>query len=237
MNSRRDVSAAARGPPSVKPRAQARPHRHEGNLMTVTAIPVTSAGATGARVLRGSRSAPYTTASGHRVLPGCYGISHGGSITGDLIRPATRARAGHAFIYIRHRPVVGAGPPPVRISPAAAHPDAIWNVRCPLTAAQRDRICARALALVGRAYDYPAYTGFALRVLKVRDGAELDPVFKADHWRVCSGVGGDCSACGGTPLQRGLGAPTRPGPAGRDPGPGPRARPGEPEAPVRALAS
>ena len=78
---------------------------------------------------------------------------------------------------------------------AAADRDYVPSpVRCPLTAAQRDRICARALALVGRAYDYPAYTGFALRVLKVRDGAELNPVFKADHWRVCSELVADCQA-------------------------------------------
>ena len=108
--------------------------------MTVTAIPVASAGATGARVLRGSRPAPYIAASGDRILPGCYGISRGGSITGDLIRPATGARAGHAFIYVGNGHVVEAAPPAARISPAASHPEAIWNVRCPLTAAQRDRI-------------------------------------------------------------------------------------------------
>src|SRR5207302_4709678 len=66
---------------------------------------------------------------------------------------------------------------------SASHPDAIWNAQCSLTAVQRQRICVRALALVGRAYDYPAYTGFALKVLRPRDGAELDPVFKADHWQ------------------------------------------------------
>ena len=205
--------------------------------MTVTAIPVASARATGARVLRGSRSAPYTAASGDRILPGCYGISHSGSITGDLIRHATGARAGHAFIYIGNGQVVEAAPPAVRISPAASHPDAIWNVRCPLTAAQRDRICARALALVGRAYDYPAYTGFALRVLKVRAGAELDPVFKADHWRVCSELVADCYAHAGIRLQPGLRDLSLSGPVGLDTWTGRPAGSAEPAAPVRALAS
>ncbi len=165
--------------------------------MTVTAIPA-------ARGHRGSRTAPYTTASGDVVLPGCYGVSDGGSITGDLIRHATGARAGHAFIYLGNGYVAEAAPPAVRVSPVTAHPGAIWNVRCSLTAAQRQRICARALALVGRSYDYPAYTGFALRVLKLREAAELDPVFKADHWQVCSALVADCYAYAGLRIQPGL---------------------------------
>jgi hypothetical protein len=184
--------------------------------MTVTAVPVASAGTARARVLRGSRPAPYIAASGDRVLPGCYGISHGGSITGDLIRHATGARAGHAFVYVGNGQVVEAAPPAVRVCPAASHPDAIWNVRCPLTAAQREKICARALALAGRAYDYPAYTGFALRVLRLRDGAGLDPVFKADHWRVCSELVADCYAHAGIRLQPGLRDLSVSGPAGLD---------------------
>ena len=147
---------------------------------------------------------------------GCYGLSDGGSITGDLIRHATGARAGHAFIYVGNGRVVEAAPPAVRVSPAASHPDALWNVRCPLTAAQRHRICARALALVGRPYDYPAYTGFALRVLKLRDDAGLDPVFKADHWRVCSELVADCYAYAGIRLEPGLRDLSQAGAAGLD---------------------
>jgi hypothetical protein len=159
---------------------------------------------------------PYIAASGDEVLPGCYGLSDGGGITGDLIRHATGARACHAFIYIGNGQVVEAAPPAVRVVPAASHHGAIWNVRCPLSAAQRARICARALALVGRPYDYPAYTGFALRVLKVRDGAELDPVFKADHWQVCSTLVADCYAYAGVRLQPGLRDLSLSGPAGLD---------------------
>ena len=37
-------------------------------------------------------------------------------------------------------------------------------------------------------------------MLKLRDGAELDPVFKADHWRVCSAMVADCYAYAGIHL-------------------------------------
>jgi len=184
--------------------------------MTVTAIPAASARSRGILGARGARLAPYITASGHEVLPGSYGLGDGDSITGDLIRHAAGARAGHAFIYIGNGQVVEAAPPAVRVARAASHPGAIWNVRCPLTAAQRARICARALALVGRPYDYPAYTGFALRVLKVRDEAGLDPVFKADHWQVCSTLVADCYAYAGVRLQPGLRDLSLSGPIGLD---------------------
>ena len=117
------------------------------------------------------RLAPYTAASGDLVLPGCYGVSRGEGITGDLIRHASGARPGHAFIYIGNGRIVEVAPPAVRIAPAASHPGALWNAQRPLTGAQRERICARALALVGHLYDYPAYTGFALKVLRPRDSA------------------------------------------------------------------
>jgi hypothetical protein len=167
--------------------------------MTVTAVPVLAAR---------PRLAPFTAANGDKVLPGCYGVSHGGGITGELIRHATGSWAGHAFIYIGNGQIIEAAPPVVRVVPAASHPDAVWNVRYPLTNAQRDRICARARTLAGRPYDYPAYTGFALKVLKIGDGAELDPVFKADHWRVCSALVADCYAHAGIRLAAGLKDPS-----------------------------
>lgn len=160
--------------------------------MTSTAIPVLPAR---------PRLAPFTAANGAHVLPGCYGVSHGGEITGELIRHATgRSRAGHAFVYIGHGQIVEAVPSAVRIAPAASRPDAVWDVRHPLTDAQRARICARARAMVGRPYDYPAYTGFALKVLKISEEAELDPVFKADHWRVSAELVADCYAHAGIRL-------------------------------------
>jgi hypothetical protein len=169
-----------------------------GDLMPVTATPVLPGG---------PRLAPFIAVNGDEVLPGCYGVSHGGGITGELIRHPAGSWAGHAFVYIGNGQIIEAVPPAVRISPAASHPDAVWNVRFPLTGAERERICARARALVGRPYDYPAYVGFALKVLKLRDGAELDPVFKADHWRVCSALVADCYGYAGIRLGAGLKEP------------------------------
>jgi len=59
--------------------------------MTVTALPVSPP-----RL----RLAPFFAANGDKVLPGCYGVSHSGGITGELIRHVTGAWAGHAFVYI-----------------------------------------------------------------------------------------------------------------------------------------
>jgi hypothetical protein len=160
-----------------------------------------------------SRLAPYVTANGDKVLPGCYGVSHSRGITGELIRHATESWAGHAFIYIGNGKIIEAAPPAARVSPAASHPDAVWNVRFPLTDIQRARICARAHALVGCPYEYPAYVGFALKVLKLRNGAELDPVFKADHWRVSSALVADCYAYAGIRLQAGTKDPNLISPA------------------------
>jgi hypothetical protein len=159
--------------------------------MTVTAIPVSSAR---------PRLAPFIAANGDKVLPGCYGVCHGGRITGELIRHAVGSWAGHAFIYIGNGQIVEAAPPAVRVVPASSYPDATWNVRFPLTDVQRARICARAHAMIGRPYDYPAYVSFALKVLKLDDQAELDPVFKADHWRVSSEFVADCYARAGIRL-------------------------------------
>jgi hypothetical protein len=72
---------------------------------------------------------------------------------------------------------------------------------------------ARAHALVGTPYDYPAYVGFALEVLKIRDGSQLDPVFKQDHWRVCSALVADCYAYAGLELEAGLKYPNLISPA------------------------
>ena len=82
--------------------------------MTVTAIPPRTAR---------PRLAPYTAASGDMVLPGCYGVSRGQGITGELIRHASGPRPGHAFIYIGNGRIVEVAPPAVRIAPAA---DGVW---------------------------------------------------------------------------------------------------------------
>ena len=173
--------------------------------MTVTAdTPVSPAGST---------LAPYTAANGDLVLPGSYGVSHGSGITGELIRHATESWAGHAFVYVGNGQIIEAMPPVARVSAAASHPDAVWNVHYPLTDAQRDAIVARAHALVGCTYDYPAYVGFALEVLKLANGQELDPVFRQDHWRVCSALVADCYTYAGQNLEQGLTYPNLISPA------------------------
>ncbi len=161
--------------------------------MTVTAIPsVTRA-----------RLAPYTAASGDMVLPGCYGVSRGQAITGDLIRHASGSGRSR-LLYIGNGRIVEVAPPAVRDRPGGVTP--LRDLECPVFA---DRAPARedlrpGVALVGRPYDYPAYTGFALKVLRPRDGAEHDPVFKADHWQVCSALVADCYAYAGIRLEPGL---------------------------------
>jgi uncharacterized protein YycO len=173
-------------------------------MTAIAEIPVSAAGST---------LASYTAANGDIVLPGCYGVSHGSGITGELIRHATESWAGHAFVYVGNGQIIEAEPPAARVSAADSHPDAVWNVRYALTGAERDAIVARAHALVGCPYDYPAYVGFALEVLKLRDGQELDPVFREDHWRVCSALVADCYAYAGLDLELGLPYPNLISPA------------------------
>ena len=147
------------------------------------------------------------------VLPGNYGVSHGGGMVGELIRHATESWAGHAFICIGNGMIIEAAPPATRTAPAASHGDAIWNLREPLTGAQRDKIVARAHALLGEPYDYGAYIGFALETLKLADGKQLEPVFKRDTWRVCSAIVADCYAAAGIDLTGGLDYPNLVSPA------------------------
>jgi len=150
-----------------------------------------------------SELAPYTARNKEIVLPGCYGVSHGSGIIGELIRHATESWAGHAFVYIGNGQIVEGWPPMARMASANSHPDAIWNVREELSDEERTRIVARAHALVGTPYDYPAYIGFALEVLKLRTGGQLDPVFQNDHWRVCSALVADCYAYAGIDVDPG----------------------------------
>jgi uncharacterized protein YycO len=176
-----------------------------GDLMTV--IVTTPA------PLAGSSLAPYKAANGETVLPGTYGVSHGAGITGELIRHATESWAGHAFVYVGNGQIIEAAPPYARAASANSHPDAVWNVRYPLTDTERDSIVARAHALVGCPYDYPAYIGFALEVLKIRNGAQLAPVFQQDHWRVCSALVADCYEFAGLDLAKDLKYPNLISPA------------------------
>jgi len=144
---------------------------------------------------------------------GNYGVSHGTGIVGELIRHATESWAGHAFIYVGDGMIVEAGAPVTRLAPASSHPDAIWNLHEPLTNAQRDAIVARARALLGVPYDYPAYIGFGLEVLGLRTGKELQQVFKHDSWRVCSADVADAYGFAGIDLTAGLQYPNLVSPA------------------------
>ena len=145
--------------------------------------------------------------------PGDYGVSHGSGMVGELIRHATESWAGHAFIYVGQGMIIEAAPPATRISPAASRHDAVWNLDEPLTEAQREAIVARAHALVGEPYDYPAYIGFALEVTGLKTGKELAPEFRRDSWRVCSAIVADCYAHAGIDLTAGLGYPNLVSPA------------------------
>jgi hypothetical protein len=146
-------------------------------------------------------------------LAGNYGVSHGAGLVGELIRHATESWAGHAFVYIGQGLIIEAAPPATRISPAASHPDAVWNTAEPLTDAQRQAITARARALLGTPYDYPAYVGFTLEVLKLRTAQQLAPEFQRDRWRVCSADVADEYGFAGIDLTRGLKYPNLVSPA------------------------
>src|SRR6266702_8008760 len=107
------------------------------DLMALTAAPA---------LPRAPRLAPYIAANGDKVLPGCYGVSHSGGITGELIRHATESWAGHAFVYIGNGLIIEAAPPAARINQATAYDDIRWAYKQPLTASQRRDIVWRAHA-------------------------------------------------------------------------------------------
>jgi len=147
-----------------------------------------------------------------KLTPGVFGVSHGGGLAGELIRHATGSSAGHAFLYLGNRQIVQGQPPAAALAPAASHGDAIWAWRMwdqlraaagwtpeQVTAAQK-KVVARGHALIGCRYDFEAYAGFSLEVLKLASGTQLDPVFSHDSYRVCSALVADAEAFGGVPL-------------------------------------
>ena len=146
-------------------------------------------------------------------LPGNYGVSHGSGMVGELIRHATESWAGHAFLFVGNGMIIEAAPPATRLAPAASHPDAVWNLNEPLTDDQRKAIINRAHALLGTPYDYPAYIGFALEVLKLRTAQQLAPEFQHDRWRVCSADVADEYGFAGIDLTSGLRFPNLVSPA------------------------
>lgn len=147
---------------------------------------------------------PYTARNGDTVNAGCYGVSHGSGLAGELIRHATESWAGHAFVYIGNGQIVEGWPPVARIATADSHPDAVFNAKEALTDDQQLQIVARAQALVGTPYDWPAYVGFALEILKLQSETTLDEVLRQDHWRVCSALVADCYAYAGITIDTAL---------------------------------
>lgn len=135
-----------------------------------------------------------------QLTPGVFGVSHGSGLGGELIRHATASWAGHAFVYVGGGRIVEGTPPAAQLADARKYDDAVWAWRMPVTPVQSAAVEARAHALVGTPYDWPAYVGFALEVLKLRSEAQLDPVFKSDRWRVCSALVADCYQYAGIPL-------------------------------------
>lgn len=149
-----------------------------------------------------------------RLRPGMYGVSHGSGMAGELIRHATASWAGHAFLYIGNGLIIEAESPVTKVSPVGAHPDAIWNLDEPgFTDEFGAKAVARAHALVGTPYDWPAYVGFALEVLKLRNGQQLSPYFYHDRWRVCSADVADEYAFAGKDVTTGLKYPNLVSPA------------------------
>lgn len=133
-----------------------------------------------------------------QLVPGMFGVSHGSGLTGELIRTATQSWAGHAFLYVGSGRIIEGTPPVARIAPATEYDDAIWAYRMPVS--NGAAAVAKAHALVGTPYDYPAYVGFALEVLGIRTGTQLDPVFKLDKWLVCSALVDECYQYAGVQL-------------------------------------
>jgi uncharacterized protein YycO len=133
-----------------------------------------------------------------QVVPGMFGVSHGSGLVGELIRTATQSWAGHCFIYVGSGRIIEGIPPVARIASATEYDDAIWAYRMPVSSGAA--VIAKAHALVGTPYDYPAYVGFALEVLGLRNGTELDPVSKMDKWLVCSALVDECYQYANMPL-------------------------------------
>jgi hypothetical protein len=147
------------------------------------------------------------------LQPGVFGVSHGGGVAGELIRHATGSWAGHAFLYLGDGLIVQGQPPQAATAPAASHGDAIWAYRM-WDQLRRDagwtdarvreaqaRVVQRGHGLIGCTYDWAAYAGFALEVLKIRDQDELDPAFAHDGYRVCSALVDDAETFGGVPME------------------------------------
>ncbi len=147
-----------------------------------------------------------------RLTPGVFGVSHGSGVGGEIIRHATGSWAGHAFLYLGNNMLVEGAPPEARLAKADKYDDAIWAWRMwdqlavvdnwgpDQVGIARNKIVARGHALVGLPYDWPAYIGFSLEILKLRSQEQMSPFFQHDTYRVCSALVDDAVTFGGVPL-------------------------------------
>lgn len=152
-----------------------------------------------------------------RLVPGVFGLSRGGGVAGDLIRTATQAEVGHAFLYLGGGLIVQGQPPRAATAPADSHGDATWAWRMwsQLAAAEADggygwsagqvadaqgKVTERGRQLIGVRYDDAAYAAFTAEVLRLRNAEQLAGYFKGDDARVCSALVADALRAGGVPL-------------------------------------
>lgn len=174
---------------------------------------------------------PRSTYPLSKLMPGTFGVSYGAGALAWAIHRAERAMtrsdrfpagdaqaswAGHAFMFIgdhdfgiRHggvKPaIVQAEWPRVVISPATAHPDAVWAVGQPLTDAQRELGRLKALSLVNEHYDLLVYPWYLAKVIDAGLSQDLTALFTDSRWGqvICSGLDVQCEVAMGVDV-RGL---------------------------------
>jgi hypothetical protein len=147
-----------------------------------------------------------------KLTPGVFGVSHGSGPGGLIIRDATGSWAGHAFLYLGDGMMVEGAPPAARIVPADTYGDALWAWRMwdqlkavngwmdQRIAAAQLAVAGRGHALVGTAYDWPAYIGFTAEIIHLRRGSQLETFFIHDEQRVCSALVDDAETFAGVPM-------------------------------------
>lgn len=147
-----------------------------------------------------------------RLTPGVAGLSRGGGLAGDLVRMATQAEVGHAFLYLGGGQIVQGMPPRAALAPAGSHGDATWAWRMwdalreddgwpgSRVADAQGKVIERGKQLVGVPYDAAAYAAFAAEVLRLRNDEQLAGYFAGDSARVCSALVADALTAGGVPL-------------------------------------
>lgn len=147
-----------------------------------------------------------------KLVPGVFGVSHGGGIAGAMVRSATQSWAGHAFGYLGGGMAISGQPPRAVIVPADTWDDAIWAHQmwdklmsddgwtAQQVAASQAAVVARYRAEEGCPYDFEAYGAFTAMVLHLRSEQQLAPDFDKGDVRVCSALVADGLGTGKVPL-------------------------------------